>query len=470
MIGPGETLVEYPHVKAPVALLTALMATTTAQAAEVEFDGFLRTRARLFNSLTMNADLDEGRTLDATWLLEHRFWVRPKIYITDQVGVFFEMRALDGLRWGSDPRPWIDDWQELEFVEPVYNNNLVEPASNDDFLAFNLWRAWGEIHTDVGTFKFGRQPLTWGMGIWQNDGLGWNADYGDTVDRVSWEHVFGPAWVRAAVDVNTAGLIHGDENAWSGNATAAYLSERIEAGLNMQYRRQTGSTGTFNMFTVSGAADVELGIARLEAEVVGQFGGGQLSGNVEDINLTSMGAVLKAGVVGEKYGAFIEGILATGDKDPQDNKFHTFTFDRDYNVGFILFEQPLPQLASTNPTEEDQGIDRQYVVSGDAVSNALLLKPQAYYSIVRGLDVFGSALFGWTAALPDQQRAANRNFYGVEINAGLRYTGIEHFELDARFGTLIPGGYYSNYSLDNTGASTFSKAVIGGQFVGRIHF
>lgn len=469
MIGPGETPVEYPHVKAPTAVLFALMATTTAQAAEVEFDGFLRSRARLFNSLTMNGDLDGDNALGATWLLEHRFWVRPKIYITDQVGVFFELRALDGLRWGSEPQPWVNDWQELTTVEPVYNNNLVEPASTDDWLAFNLWRAWGEVHTDVGTFKFGRQPLNWGMGIWQNDGLGWNADYGDTVDRVSWEHVFGPAWVRAAVDVNTAGLIHGDESGWSGNVAGAYLTERIEAGVNLQYRREAGATGVFNMFTVSGAADVELGIAKLEAEVVGQFGGGELSGNVDQVNLTAMGAVLKAGVVGEKYGAFLEGVIATGDKDPQDNKFHTFTFDRDYNVGFIMFEQPLPQRPSNNPTAEDQGISYASVASGDAVSNALLLKPQAYYSILRGLDVYGSALFGWTAALPDAQRALDRSFYGVEINAGIVYTGIEHFELDTRFGTLIPGSYYSNF-IDDSGITGYSKAVIGGQMVARIHF
>lgn len=465
---------EYPLVKMRSIVLSSLVAalgvSTTAQAAEVRFDGFYRTRMRVANTLTLKRDIDEN--VGTTWDMRHRFWLRPKFYITNELGVFAEFKGLDNVRWGTTPFLYTDPLTQQK-INAIYGNDLTSPNFTGDgsaaSLDFTLWRAWAEVHTAIGTFKFGRMPLHWGMGIWQNDGLGYNAEYGDTTDRLMWENIFADVvFVRLAFDTEAPGLVSGEPISYALNLAAGYKSERIKAGLNAQYRRQNGADGFFNLYTVDGAADLELGPIELNLEVVGQFGSGSLSSSLSDVSLSSLGAALDAGYNASKFNVHLEAGIATGDKDPNDSKFHTFTFDRDYNTGFLLFEQAMPVLASAAPTDENQGLELNTTLSGNAISNAFFLRPRGEYEIIKDFSVVGAAMFAWTAAVPPVQAAANRRFYGSEVDLGLKYTIGEHFFVEGLFGLLVPGTVYSNYTDEFY--SDFSAITYGGQVIMRVDF
>ena len=83
-----------------VAVLAIAAATSTAQAVELQFDGFYQARMRLFDTLSLNRSLDSAEGL--SWGVQHRFWIRPKFLVSDEVAVFSEIRGLDNLYWGSD--------------------------------------------------------------------------------------------------------------------------------------------------------------------------------------------------------------------------------------------------------------------------------------------------------------------------------------------------------------------------------
>jgi hypothetical protein len=450
--------------------LLGIAAPLGATAAEVQFEGFYQTRGRLFDTLSLDREIATSEKL--SWYVQHRLWLRPKFLITDHVGLYVDIKALDNVHWGDQPSvgdiPYLDAPPTLA----VLHDNLDPPVSTTDarksLVNLSLWRAWAQIHTKYGTFKFGRMPLHWGLGVWQNEGLGTNQEYGDSADRISWEHMLGQVWLRVAADVHTEGLINQTDDTTSFNAAAAYRTERMEGGLNFQYRRRNEDGAKFDLYSIDGAFDLAFGPVGLKGEVIAQFGNGDLDINRNDFNLLAVGAVIDAGIEMEKFKVNLEAGVATGDGDLEDKKLRSFTFDRDFNVGMFMFEQPMPTLQATVATEDNGGRSYDTALTGNALSNALYLKPQAAYRIVPGLWAQASFLAARTAKVPTAYRDAGRRAYGYEIDAGLVYNGLDHFVLEGTFGTFIPGSYYRNYE-DDTYAG-FKKVAFGGQIIARVQF
>jgi hypothetical protein len=451
-----------------LAVLAVSLASSSALAADVQVDGFYQMRGRLFDTLSLDRDILENEGL--SWYVQHRLWLRPRFILSDEVALFTEIRALDNVAWGDapvyDPITVNDGPLPIDLLSDDLQAGTTTVDGVRKPAALQLWRAWGEVHTKVGTFKFGRMPLQWGLGVWQNDGLQANMDHGDSADRISFETMVQQVWLRAAADINTEGLVNKTDDTTSFNLAAAYRTERMEGGVQFQYRRRGEQGGKFNLFTIDGAADLQFGPAAVSAEVIGQFGRGDLSDGISDVSLTSVGAVLDVGIGLDKIDIELEAGLATGDKDPNDGKVTTFTFDRDYNVGFILFEQAMPSLATRTSTGEEGARSFASAMTADAVSNALFLRPRIAYQPVKGLWVEGSFLTARTAKVPELYRTPERRTYGHEIDVGLRYEGIEHFGVEARFGTFIPGTFFRNYQDDTF--QGFRAPVFGAQLTARV--
>lgn len=452
-----------------LAVLPAIVAAfpiLSAHAAEVRIDGAYQARARLFDTLSLSRDYEQAEGF--AWTFQHRLWLRPKLYVTDQIGAFLDIRALDNVAFGSRRNAWLDPVTQLP-VAGVLSDDLVAPAAGDDGINvdFTLWRAWAEVNTKFGTFKIGRQPLHWGLGVWQNDGTGTNQEYGDSADRVSWEHVVQDVWVRAAVDINATGLVNQTDETWSLNLAGAYRTERIDGGVQFQYRRSNASGEQFDLFTLDGAVDLQFGFIGVAAEGVFQFGNGDLPGGFNDVRYFGAGGAADVSLSPEKFDVHVGLVWATGDGDATDGTVNTFTLDRDFNTGFLMFEQPMPVLASAVPGEE-----RSFAVTqtGNAISNAIILRPSFSYMPVRGLWIDATASAAWTAAtvpaVTDAGRAGN---YGVEIDAGLRWLGTERLEVWAHAGVFVPGAFYTNYR-DETFANGFTGVAAGGQLLTRVHF
>lgn len=456
--------------RAVALLVFALVASPRpAAAAEVQVEGFYQMRGRLFDTLSLNRSISGSEGL--SWYVQHRLWLRPKILVSDKVALIVDVKGLDGVAWGEAPvRDGVTLVDAQPFL-PVLSDRLEAIGTAEEgrpAVDISLWRAWAEIHTKVGTFRFGRMPLRWGLGIWQNDGLGVNADFGDSADRISWEHLVQNVWMRVAADVNTEGLIHETDDTTSFNAAVGYRTERMEGGVQFQYRRRNEAGSRFNLYTIDGTFDLAFGPINLAGEVVGQFGDGDLAGGIDGARLMSVGAVVDAQLTLEKARVGLEAGLATGDGDLGDTRLRSFSFDPDYNVGFILFEQAMPVLETVSATGEPAGRDTTHALTGNGVSNALYLRPRVSYQIVRGLWAEGSLLAARTAKVPQALKDAGRQGYGYEIDLGLRYSGIDHFAVSGVFGTFIPGRFFKGYE---SGAVTgFNAPVFGGQLTARVEF
>jgi hypothetical protein len=451
--------------------LASAASVAPAEAAEVEVDGFYQARGRIYDTLSLARDLPNSEGL--AFYIQHRLYFRPRLIIGDQIRFMVALKAFDGALWGETPYQWVDPVTG-EGTPLLFSDELLPQSGNpqdgrpNDFLGLGLQHAWGEVQTKIGLFRFGRMPLHWGLGLWQNDGLGLNQDFGDTADRISWEHTIQKVWVRAGVDVHAEGLVARSDDTFAIHAAAAYRTERMQGGLHFQYRRSAFEGGAFDLFTIDGAFDLHFGPVGLAGEVVTHIGGGDLPSGLDSVRVLSVGAVLDASVKLEKFEIHLEGGVATGDGNPNDNNLRGFTFDRDFNVGLFMFEQPLPTLAAAVPSADNGGRSFEVAQTGRAVGNALYLRPRFAYRPVPGLWLEAQLLAARAAKVTDAQREAGRRSYGFEIDLGARYEALRHFELGATFGLFLPGDYYRNYTDDIY--SGFRAPAVGGQLLGRVVF
>lgn len=454
--------------------LAALLLCTASQAAEVEFEGSYRARARAIDTLSLDRTLANNEGLSAYF--QHRLWLRPRFILNEDVGLFVDFKGLDNVAWGSNP---IDSDNPVPNAPPTFEQAQAAPTSDTDSTSplsdFTVWRAWGDVHTPIGRFRFGRMPLHWGRGIWQNDGLTTNpffSDYGDTADRMQWEYLIQEQFfLQLAGDVNSEGFLNAVDDTSAYNAVLAYRSEQVVAGLNMQLAHtvdkfdDTADT-KFNLFTADLALDANMGKLNVSAEAVGQFGGGSLSNGLNNVSVTAFGATLAAQLDLDPWRVAVEGGMASGDGNDADAKLKTFTFDRDYSVGLMMFELPMPTLQAAAATDDNGNRSHEVALTGNAISNALYFRPSVTRSLIDGLDLEASFLGARTAKVPD--RFQTRRSYGMELGLGIKYTGIEHFETGLQFGTFLPGTFYRDYADDLY--ENFDAPAFGTQLTTRIHF
>lgn len=459
-------------------MLLLLSLCLPAQAADVQFEGFYRARGRAFDTLSLDREnvANEGLAMYG----DHRLWLAPRLLLSDAVGLQLEFRGLDGVNWGAEPEPYV------AFVTPsplVFEQQLGAPTSSIDeqapLLDFTLWRVYADVDTAIGRFSFGRMPLHWGLGVWLNDGTSLNrefADHGDTTDRVQWEYLIeDQVFLRAGVDVPSERLIGRGDDTVAADLAASYRTEDLRAGLLARVDHtgpQSDDSESLNLVTLDVSGEATLGRIHAGLEAVGQFGGGDSDElGLNDVTITSFGGVADVELALSFLTARVQAGAASGDKQANDASIRTFTFDRDYSVGLFLFEQPMPTLArpGASASEVNGGRNFDEVLTGNAVSNALFLKPTISRGIVEGLTASASWLGARTARVPELNGQKQSRGYGNEFQIGLTYDRIEHVSLGLRGAVFLPGSVYS-VEADGQGLTGFDDTVYGAQLGARIEF
>lgn len=445
--------------------LALLLAVPGARAADLEWAGHYRARGLLYDSLSLS---DTNAQAEGTSnLIDHRLRLQPRFHITERVGIFAQIDALNLLPWGMQPEAW-EDPVTGEETSLAYDQTLVAPVTAEGgatATGIALTRAWGEVYTDIGQLRFGRVPLHWGAGIWENDGFAPGAEYGDTGDRLQFTSRIGLVYLMAAYDVDYEGYLNVPDDMQAVNLAFSYQTESVGLGFHNQYRWQPSEA--FKLYTGDLWGQARLGPAEIEAEVVGVFGAGNLGGGVNDVRIAAVGAMLRGEAAFEKILVGAEFGLATGDADPTDSTIKTFTFDRDHNVSLLLFEEPLPTLQATTANETNQGRDWDAVLTGEGIRNALYLRPQVGYRFLPTLRA-DIGLFGAQAAkLPEDESEAKG--YGWEIDASVTYAPYEHFELRGAAGVLLPGSRFQTYEDPDLGGG-FDRPAFAGMLTGTVQF
>ena len=137
--------------------------------------------------------------------VDMRLRLEPTIHLSEGSSIHIQADALDNVLFGSNPADL-----NLGGIYTGVANGTTGASNQPPLAAFGdnqqaiqgqntltpslvIKRAWAEVALPFGVLKVGRQPNQWGMGVWKNAGgydpitgtYDYQADYGDSVDRVS---------------------------------------------------------------------------------------------------------------------------------------------------------------------------------------------------------------------------------------------------------------------------------------------
>ncbi len=451
-------------------LLTLGTGLPDAQAAEMLWSGDLRSRGLLYDSLSLSRSIEQSEGL-SSWF-DHRFRLAPTLAISSSVGIHLQVDLLPYTPWGETTDTWVDPVSGDEV--PLADADGVVPYANPDdggsyTLNFRVSRAYGDVYTPWARIQFGRMPLHWGAGLLLNDGDALDAEYGDTSDRLQVTTRVGPIYVIGALDLMYEGYLGAPDDMGVANLAVLYRTETVAAGLLNRYRFQPEQS--FQSYTADAWGRAELGPFLGETEWVVVVGGGNLDTGANDVSITAWGGMARVSgaIPVDRYqvlGGFEFG-LASGD-DTDDSSLRTFTFDRDYNVALVMFEEPLPTLAAAVPNETNGGREYGAVVTGDAVSNAQYLRAWLGGVPYEGVTLQASWIGARAAKLPADIESSRRG-YGNEFDLDLHWSPLDHFSVQLTGALFLPGDFYANYEDPDFGGG-FDEPVYAGRLVGSISF
>ncbi len=180
-----------------VAGLCAVTSTfsTTASALDLSARGYFRNRIVSYHDLDTqrpNSGVNQGGLGDndrfgSILYSQHRFRVEPTLKINDNLSLHSQFDILDNVIAGTEATKTID------FHSPLIGTIQLPGAGGaigvtggeaGENKALNFRRVYMDIVTPGGKFRVGRQPSQVGLGLFQNDGNGYNDDFGDTADRI----------------------------------------------------------------------------------------------------------------------------------------------------------------------------------------------------------------------------------------------------------------------------------------------
>lgn len=443
-------------------LLTTLI--SSAQAGDVFWDGHYRSQAHYYDSLSLSTSNDNA--FDRLSYTNHWASLRPSWIMSPKVRLHSQLDMLYLQPFGQEAFTYNDPaWGEvaLGFADGFTPTTEGMVGLNNIMVS----RLWGEVVSDIGIIRFGRMPVHWGSGMIFNSGDAPTQFVGDTADRLQYSNQFDSVFLLGAIEHRSGDYATVSDDSIAGTIGLYYANERVQGGLYNVLASQRSEDTSFRQFTVDGYIGADLGALDTELELGIQFGSGDLVGGLDDVKQLAFGGALDAQLAMDDLSFGVNLGYASGDSDVNDKEFKQFTFDRNYDISLMLFDQVMPTLMPTNLSMDNQGIELGAARVGNGISNALYAQPRVSYKVSDTFRPELRVLLARTAQIPETD-SGNTN-YGVEANVNLNYIPVEKFELRAQLGYLFLGNYLTNYTHDELGGG-FDTNPYGAELNATVHF
>jgi uncharacterized protein (TIGR04551 family) len=429
-----------------------------------------------------------------------RLKLMPTFNIDENTSVFTEVDVLDNLVLGSTPDTVALDGSTTEPPLGPFDGGQRPPQAgvNGTKDSIQVRRVWAEVGLALGILKFGRMPDHWGMGILANSGtedtfnggIDMDADYGDTVDRLSFSAIIPGTRLRGgiATDWNTKlssnstlenknregqpwDLADDDDTGqWlftvSQLDSPTVFRDAVQRGkfvynwgIRFAYRTQRSDYDTRG-FTVGGEPDptklVDRGFKayvpdvwlkagykqfQLELEAVGVFGSiddltdYDVPGEVDIRQFGGVGRFTYTGLDG-KLKVGLEVGAASGDQwdNERQGNPHISTAQPLGGPGDRARVQEITRFIFDRDYKVDLILFRELI---GAVTNAAYAKPFLSYELTKSLQLRVANVTSF--AMNPVSTPGNGSMYGLEFDTDLGYSS-NGFHAGVAYGVLFPLG------------------------------
>lgn len=392
-----------------IALLLA-----AASAVELTAPGEARYTFALPPDVVVDAD---GTHTDQTWVLEQRL----RLGLVAKFGEDFSATT----EWDVGSGQLLGDTWALSGPQDERLRDRYRARTIDGIGARKLEVGGRAGPLDV---QAGLTTSHWGLGMLANDGaqdpLFGKADFGDRVLRVRaatmpWlKSQELPLAIVVAADVvaadELARLLRDEVAVQAIAAVQMHPKEGPVYGVYFVGRHQVRHGRVTNAAVADGAFDVPVALGewrlRLAGEAAGILGATDLATtyNARDrVGVRSGGAALQTELASpeDRVVAHLRAGYASGDGDPDDGGSHDFAFDRDYDVGMLLFDERQAALESglaalvSDPTVAGQPPDGvETITTEGAFRRATYVQPAVVVAPLDVLELRAGAVFAWSTA------------------------------------------------------------------------
>ncbi|MBU6154187.1 MAG: hypothetical protein KGP28_07780 [Bdellovibrionales bacterium] len=388
--------------------------------------------------------------------------LKPRVLVNDNVSIFGDLwfNSPDQGLFGSNPLDGAP-----RFSNTVTGNGLISARA---FFA--------EVATDFGTFRVGRMPLQYGLG------LVWNSDssrrsrlpsFGDAMTLVTklGAFKFSPIFVKYQQQRGVVTANSGITD-YALNLSYSNDDEQLDVGL-LFLRRLAGSNAgvTDPLSFTSGTsgygynlwdfyAKKKSGIFTLEAEVP------IASGLVASKSFSSVAGAVKAKAdLSEQLSLKANVGSASGQAStPSPDKFTAFYFHPDYRPGLLMFNYNYRNIASGSGSFFDNPITnaRFLSLSGQYMAGKFSHEVLGLFAmadqVANGSGKYFNTLSG---SYQDDGGSSQEKGLGFELDYSLGYDWDEYTRFGIDTGLYFPGAFYK-FSAGSTPNDV--KTVFGAQF------
>ncbi len=394
---------------------------------------------------------------------------------------------------GQSDQIWGDTWDIPGHIDERHRQRV-------GFELPTLRRLAMTADLDYFQLELGLTTSNWGLGMLANDGYRepffGQPEFGDRVVRARMTtkpSAESPWYFTAAFDrVLQDEVSVNASTQWTNQAIASVLWRRDDdqAGIYGVVRRQDELLNyrSTRITVLDAFADLSLPIAD-EVNLLLAAEGAGISGKTN--RFVTYGSrdrlhVLSAGAVGVamlglrddtiKLGA--SSGFATGDGDPSDDTLHDFSFDRNFDVGMVLFDEVMGGIdvahynLVTNPEYSGQAPDGiEATVQEGAFKRATYLQPRLETHPLPWMRVRLGMLWAWSTAPVSHSFYTVRNG-GTPVNQMNQptsgYSLGSEFDWSVQVGPFVEGDHFlGDTRVSIQGGHAFLDSNLGGGRVDR---
>ncbi len=461
-------------------LLGTMLQSGSVQAADLTWSGEYRVEAVSIQ----NADLAGNH--DTSYLLHHLV-LTPKIVAGDGLAIYTRFDILNnsvfgrnnqaGQTFGAGPNP---------NPNPPAGSAPGTPATTDPENPSNAWsntQGAGSLHVtslyavwsqEFGQLIVGRTPMQFGLGVAYNAGNGLFDKYIDTRDMIGYKVVMGNLFFLPMIGKMSEGDLGNNDDVDDYMMQVQYENPETESAAGVLYRIRTAlghgndspvskdnntiggpkasvqTSMKLTQWTLYGAqrfADFHLG---LEANLLtGQTGVVTESGSQVSMNAFAIAAELRWKPRDSRLTGLLKMGLASGDDPGTQDKYEGFIFNRNYDVGVLMFNHA---LGNNNLNALRTGVIRNTALTAanhiddEAISNAFYFAPSVDFAWRENMSFGGGFVYGILDAPPVSGGSKN---LGGEVDLNFTYKPYERVTWVTELGVLMPGAAWkggpSNY-------------------------